>query len=304
MESQRSNNWIFSVFIIILVAVLAVLLLLTFSNKEGIRIEEEGIRRMKVVAVPCWEDNYAYLLIDEKNGVAGAVDPVEPEKVIAQAEKLKVKIVSVLTTHHHQDHSGGNVNMVKERPGIKVYGGDDRIPALTDKVGDGDQFTIGDLNVKIFFTPCHTKGHVLYYVTSSSNETGVIFTGDTLFIAGCGRFFEGEPKQMNYALNQVIANLPGGTQVYCGHEYTVTNLKFAKTIEPENKDILDKLEWAQKKRANQEFTIPSTIDEELKTNPFMRVTKSSVVKGIKLEEGASEDSVMKALRQAKDSFKG
>eukprot|EP01102_Stenamoeba_stenopodia_P012797 TRINITY_DN4071_c0_g1_i2.p2 TRINITY_DN4071_c0_g1~~TRINITY_DN4071_c0_g1_i2.p2 ORF type:complete len:212 (+),score=43.64 TRINITY_DN4071_c0_g1_i2:359-994(+) len=194
---------------------------------------------MRVVPVPVLDDNYAYLIIDDKTKNAIAVDPAQPDKVLAAAEKEGVHIKAVATTHHHWDHAGGNTEMKKLLPQVEILGGDDRIDH-TRKVGHGDEYRLDDLHVRVFFTPCHTSGHVLYLVNNSSNGNSgaqALFTGDTLFIGGCGRFFEGTAEQMDYALNTVVAALPHDTLVYCGHEYTVKNLEFALSIEPDNQDI-------------------------------------------------------------------
>ncbi|GAB6021426.1 hypothetical protein CHUAL_004035 [Chamberlinius hualienensis] len=256
---------------------------------------------MKVVILPALEDNYMYLVIDEATKEAGIVDPVNPDSVIAAVSSENVKLTSVLTTHHHWDHAGGNENLATKVAGLKFYGGDDRIGALTNKVNHGDEFKIGNLNVKCLFTPCHTSGHICYYVTSQNeSESPAVFTGDTLFIGGCGKFFEGSPIQMYKALVEILGNLPLKTRVYCGHEYTVSNLKFAKTVEPDNKSILDKLSWAEKQRSDGVPTVPSTIEEEKQFNPFMRVQEPTVQK-----YASSTDAVetIGFVRRAKDNFK-
>jgi len=193
---------------------------------------------MRIVPVPVLEDNYSYLIIDDKTKHAIAVDPAQPEKVIAAAEKEGVEIKTVATTHHHWDHAGGNTEMKNKIPHLEILGGDDRID-LTRKVGHGDEYKLDDLHVRVYFTPCHTSGHVLYLVNSigAPQTTSALFTGDTLFIGGCGRFFEGSAEQMDYALNTVVASLPHDTLIYCGHEYTVKNLEFALSLEPNNQDI-------------------------------------------------------------------
>jgi len=255
---------------------------------------------MKVVQVPVLSDNIAYLLIDERAAVAAAVDPAEPEKVIAAAKREGVEIVCVMTTHHHWDHAGGNEALLGLIPNLPVYGGDDRIPKLTNKVGNGGAFMVGSIQVDVFFTPCHTTGHVLYVASGDATQPKALFSGDTLFIGGCGRFFEGSPSQMYHALIEVVASLPKDTQVFCGHEYTEQNLRFALTIEPNNEALQHKYEWAKAQRARGDSTIPSTVTEELSFNPFMRVTEASVQEATKTHDPIE---AMGTLRVLKNDFK-
>lgn len=258
-----------------------------------------------IVPVPVLSDNYAYLIIDQVKKVAAAVDPAQAEKVLEAAKQNKVNIESILTTHHHADHSGGNQKLVEllDNPNIKVYGGDDRIPALTNKVGQDDTFQIGSLKAKVHFTPCHTSGHVLFEVSNPNSPEAPIslFTGDTLFVGGCGRFFEGTAEQMYHALYKVVSKLPKDTLLWVGHEYTEKNLLFAHDVEPDNQDLKEKLHSVQQKRSMGVPTIPSTVHSELLTNPFMRVHLESVKKAV----GKPDDqdvTTMAALRSQKDSW--
>lgn len=176
---------------------------------------------LNVKILPALSDNYMYLISDTSTKEAAIVDPVDPESVIAAVKSEGVKLLKVLTTHHHWDHAGGNeklVSMFKDNP-LQVFGGDDRIGALTDKVKQGDTLKIGNLNVTCYHTPCHTSGHICYFVEGPKGEKAV-FTGDTLFLGGCGRFFEGNAEQMYSALIEKLGTLPDETQVFCGHEYT------------------------------------------------------------------------------------
>jgi hydroxyacylglutathione hydrolase len=187
---------------------------------------------MNIIPVPALQDNYMYLVIDKKTREAAAVDPAEPEKLLSEAKKEGVTVNSVLTTHHHWDHSSGNEKIV-ELLGKKliVYGGDDRIPAMTKKVTHGDEFKIGSLMVKALFTPCHTSGHICYHVTADEDPPGAVFTGkdehhvihaltnesasssvgDTLFVGSCGKFFEGTANQMYTAMYDILGKLPEDT---------------------------------------------------------------------------------------------
>lgn len=258
---------------------------------------------VKVVVVPVLEDNYSYLLIDEKNKVAAAVDPVEPDKVEAAAKKENVSVQAILTTHHHWDHSGGNKKYLELNPDLPVYGGDDRVEGLTKKVGQDDTFSVGDIKVKVHFTPCHTTGHVLYQVEQGE---GVVFTGDTLFVAGCGKFFEGNAQQMHHALVDVISKMPGETKVYPGHEYTTGNLAFALSVEPHNQDVQKKAAWTKEQRDKGLPSVPSTVADEKTFNPFVRCVETSVAKSVNLlrEDGKFDAvEVMGELRKRKDNFK-
>ncbi|XP_015677134.1 hydroxyacylglutathione hydrolase, mitochondrial [Protobothrops mucrosquamatus] len=256
---------------------------------------------MKVEILPALTDNYMYLLVDEETKEAAIVDPVQPQKVLDAVRKHGVKLTTVLTTHHHWDHAGGNEKLVKMEPGLRVCGGDSRVGALTQKVSHLTTFQVGSLNVKCLSTPCHTSGHICYFVTKpNSSEPPAVFTGDTLFVAGCGKFFEGTPEEMYRALIEVLGRLPPETKVYCGHEYTINNLKFARHVEPNNAAIQRKLSWAKAKYDGGEATIPSTIGEEFTYNPFMRVRETTVQR-----HAQETDPVrtMGAIRKEKDNFK-
>nr|XP_045238357.1 hydroxyacylglutathione hydrolase, mitochondrial isoform X3 [Macaca fascicularis] len=201
---------------------------------------------MKVEVLPALTDNYMYLVIDDETKEAAIVDPVQPQKVVDAARKHGVKLTTVLTTHHHWDHAGGNEKLVKLQSGLKVYGGDDRIGALTHKITHLSTLQVGSLNVKCLATPCHTSGHICYFVSRpGGSEPPAVFTGDTLFVAGCGKFYEGTADEMCKALLEVLGRLPPDTRVYCGHEYTINNLKFARHVEPGNAAIQEKLAWAK-----------------------------------------------------------
>ncbi|XP_054792510.1 hydroxyacylglutathione hydrolase cytoplasmic-like [Prosopis cineraria] len=258
---------------------------------------------MKIYHVPCLEDNYSYLIVDESTKEGAVVDPVEPEKVLEVANSHGVDIKLVLTTHHHWDHAGGN-DMIKQLvPGIKVYGGSvDNVKGCTDKVDNGDKVFLGaDISILSLHTPCHTKGHISYYVTGRGDEHPAVFTGDALFIAGCGKFFEGTAEQMHQSLCVTLGSLPKPTRVYCGHEYTVKNLQFALTVEPNNLRTERKLTWAQNQRQAGQPTIPSTIEEEMETNPFMRVDLPELQEKVGCK---SPVEALREIRKRKDSWKG
>lgn len=259
--------------------------------------------RMKVIPIKALQDNYMYLLIDDSTKQAAAIDPVNASAMASAVHDHGAHLKAILTTHHHYDHAHGNTDLLGMFPDLTVYGGDSRVQAMNNMVAHSDKIKLGSLNIECLSTPCHTKGHICYYVTSDgadpSEQERVVFTGDTLFIAGCGRFFEGSSEQMINNLNNILGNLPADTRVYCGHEYTVTNLKFALSVEPQNIDIKNKLAWAQNRQTKREPTIPSTIGEEKKINPFMRLKQAQVKK---YTGETDELEIMTVLRHKKNEF--
>jgi len=179
----------------------------------------------RVIPVPILSDNFAYLIIDPQTGKAACVDPAEPEKVLAAAKREGIQLSTLLCTHKHWDHAGGNEEMARLLPGLEVVTTKfEDIPAATVRLGDDDVYTLGSLSVRALYTPCHTKGHVLFLVTpqdetelQEGKTAPVLFSGDTLFVGGCGRFFEGDGQQMVEALMGRVAQLPPHTLVYCGY---------------------------------------------------------------------------------------
>ncbi len=258
---------------------------------------------MAIVAVPQLRDNYAYLVIDGASKQCGVVDCSEANKVLAEIGRRGLKLVAVLPTHWHPDHVGGNEDLVRAVPGLKVYGAraeGGRIPALTDGVDDGDEITVGPLRARVIGIPAHTSGHIAYYFPSLK----AVFTGDTMFIAGCGRVFEGRADTMVASLAKLAA-LPDDTQVYCGHEYTEKNLQFALTLEPNNPALKAKYEWTKKVRAEGKFTIPSTISDEKLFNPFLRTDSAELrasLKKIDPRLGDDPVAIFAKARELKDRF--
>jgi hydroxyacylglutathione hydrolase len=253
---------------------------------------------MRVVPVPCLSDNYAYLVHRDGSKKAVVVDPSEHEPVLAALEREGLELCAILNTHHHWDHIGGNEGLIAKLGELPVYAHESdsgRVPAQTVKVKEGEKFEVVGLEVMPLHVPGHTTGAVAYHTE------GAVFTGDTLFVAGCGRLFEGTPAMMNESLNDKLASLPDETLVYCGHEYTVSNLKFAQHVEPDNSDVSASLEAATKKRERGEPTVPSTIGAERKINPFLRVA----VAGVQARYGSAGDVVatLAAVRKDKDNFR-
>ena len=257
---------------------------------------------MRVVAVPVLQDNYSYLIVDEAERVAAVVDCAEVDPVLEAARAEGVTVTTVLSTHHHFDHVGGNEEIAK-RIAVRVYGNADdaeRIPRLSDGVREGDTVRVGRLTAQVLFIPAHTSGHIAYYFPREQ----AVFTGDTLFAAGCGRLFEGDPAQMMKSLAKLNA-LPEDTKVYCGHEYTVKNLEFAHTLEPSNAAIADKLAWAKSRRGQGQATVPSTIASERATNPFLRTSSTELRDSVRKQIPAVGDDdvlIFGGTRKLKDNF--
>lgn len=257
---------------------------------------------MRVVAVPVLQDNYSYLIVDEDERVAAVVDCAEVEPILAAARTEGVAVTTVLSTHHHYDHVGGNDELAA-RTQVRVYGNADdadRIPRLTDGVREGDAVRVGRLQAEVLFIPAHTSGHIAYHFPREK----AVFTGDTMFAAGCGRLFEGDPAQMMKSLAKIDA-LPEDTRVYCGHEYTVKNLEFALMLEPSNAAIADKLAWARARRAQGQATVPSTIGSERATNPFLRTRSPELRASVRRRiPSVGDDDVLifGGTRKLKDDF--
>ena len=265
---------------------------------------------MRVERIPTLRDNYTYLVIDERTGEAAVIDAPEEDPVVARIEALGVRLTQVLSTHHHPDHSGANPALAgRYRVPVRGHSSDaKRIPGFTHGLEEGDHVTVGELEGRVLFIPAHTRGHIAYHFP------GAVFCGDTLFAAGCGRLFEGTPEMMHRALNVVLAALPDETAVYCGHEYTESNLRFALTLEPSNPAIQERFKQVQERRARRapdwhhatpaEMTIPSTIGQEKRTNPFMRASAPELLASVRRAhpDVAGEVEVLGAVRRMKDEF--
>lgn len=256
---------------------------------------------MRVVPVACLKDNYAYLVI-ASSGDAAIVDASEAAPVRAALAREGVKARAIWSTHHHWDHVGGNEELAREL-GIEVVGHKSdagRLPALAHGVDTGDTVRVGDVEARCIHIPGHTLGAVAYYVDAGGQR--VVFTGDTLFCAGCGRLFEGTPAQMHDSLSRLL-ELPGDTRVHCGHEYTESNLRFAAHVEPSNADVARARERAAKLRGAGEPTMGTTLDEERRTNPFLRVGSPEIRRTLGIAADADDVTAFAAVRAAKDSFR-
>ena len=253
---------------------------------------------MKIKIISCLNDNYSYLIHDDHSKKTAIIDPSEfapCDKAISESYK---KLDFILNTHHHYDHVGGNEEL-KKKYNAKVLGFEndkDRIPEIDRVLKDNQEFKIGTLNFSTIFIPGHTKGHIAFYFKKEK----VVFTGDTLFSLGCGRVFEGTYEQMFQSLNK-LKNLPGDTKIYCGHEYTYKNLEFCLKFNPNNNFLKKKKNAVELTLKNKKPTIPSTIEEEIKTNIFFKLNDPDVKKAINLEN-SSDIEIFTKLRDLKDNF--
>ncbi len=250
----------------------------------------------RVVPVPCLRDNYAYLVSAPGSAEAVVIDPSEAEPVVRALEREGLSLSGILCTHHHWDHVGGNEALVERFPGLPVVASahdQDRVPRITRTVRDGEELTIVGLTARCIDVPGHTLGAVAYVIGDA------VFTGDTLFVAGCGRLFEGTPAMMYDSLCKRLAALPPETRVFCGHEYTASNARFALAVEPENPALVTLAERARAASERGEPTVPSTVAAELAHNPFLRVDQAGIV--ARYGKATPEDT-LGALRAEKDGF--
>jgi hydroxyacylglutathione hydrolase len=241
---------------------------------------------LEIVRIPVLSDNYVWLVHEPASGETMVVDPALAEPVLAEADKRGWRIGQIWNTHWHPDHTGGNA-AIKATTGCIITGPAAeaaRIPTLDRQVREGDRVRLGEVEAQVMEVPAHTAGHIAYHVPGEQ----LIFVGDTLFAMGCGRLFEGDAAQM-FANMQRLARLPDETRVYCAHEYTLSNGRYAAVAEPDNQAIRDRLAEVERARAADEATVPTTIGLERATNPFMR------------SRSAEE---LAARRQAKDGYKG
>jgi hydroxyacylglutathione hydrolase len=261
---------------------------------------------MRVVIVEVNADNLAYLIIDEQSHQAWAVDPAEPAKLVAAASREEVQIAAILTTHHHADHAGGNAELQATLGGADkcaVIGGSDKVQAISRRVVDGDELALGSLRCTVRSVPFHTQDSVFYVVRDEAIESSptLVFTGDSLFAAGAGRFFEGTAQECDVALNVVFKSLPDDALVYFGHEYTVANAKYALTVDPNNEELQEVLKNAVERREAGLCTAPTTVGREKRTNPFLRCDSKAIQSAV---GGTSVVETLDKLRTAKNSWRG
>ena len=255
--------------------------------------------RLEIERVPALQDNYIWLVREPASGKVAVVDPADPAPVRTALKRKGWTLTHILNTHHHPDHVDNNLALKSEFGCTIVGPAPDaaRIPGIDVQVGDGDVYRFGEAEAKVFFVPGHTRGHIAYWFAGH----GALFCGDTLFALGCGRLFESTPEQMWRSLSTLRA-LPPETEVYCAHEYTQSNARFALTVDPENRDLARRAAEIDRMRAADIPTVPSTLDEERRTNPFLRADDPGVAQAVGLA-GADPVRVFAEVRARKDSFR-
>lgn len=253
---------------------------------------------LDVHIIPCLEDNYAYLVRCSQTGRTAVIDTPDAETILAEAEKIGWPIDEIWNTHHHWDHAGGNEKIAKKTGAtiVAAQAEADKIGTVDTPVKHGDRVRLGEMEAEILDVGGHTSGHIAFYFDTADT----VFTGDALFNLGCGRMFEGDPKQFLSSL-QRIKHLPGDTSIYCGHEYTVKNGEFALTVDPDNTLLRAYVEKARDKRAQNKPTVPSSVNAERGANPFLRPEDEHIRKTLGMED-ASDVEVFAELRKRKDNF--
>ena len=251
---------------------------------------------LQIELVPCLKDNYAYLVHDADAKLTAVVDPSEPDPVRQALSRHGWTLSHILNTHHHFDHTGGNLPL-KEQFGAKVVGpakDRERIPGIDVEVSEAAPWTFGARRIAVLEIPAHTRAHIAFVFDDA------VFTGDTMFAMGCGRLFEGTPAMMWASLSKLMT-LPDATRVFCGHEYTQSNGRFALTLEPGNAALAQRMREVDAARAKGAPTIPSTIGLEKKTNPFLRPDSAEIRRSLGLAD-AGDVEVFAEMRKRKDNF--
>lgn len=259
---------------------------------------------LKIEALPAFTDNYIWMLLDPQMRRCAAVDPGDAEPVQAWMDAHPDwQLSDILITHHHYDHVGG-VEKLKARHGAKVYGpAREKIPARDEALGDGEQIVVLGIQLRVIEVPGHTSGHIAYF--HDDPQQPWLLSGDTLFAGGCGRLFEGTAAEM-FASLQALSALPAATLIYCTHEYTLSNLRFAVAVEPRNPQLAERLKQVNRLREQDRITLPSDLHTERLTNPFLRSAEPAVAAAASLHAGrqlGTPEGVFATLRAWKDSFR-
>jgi hydroxyacylglutathione hydrolase len=253
---------------------------------------------LEILQLPVLDDNYVYLLHDADSGETAAVDPAVAEPVLETLGRRGWRLTHILNTHHHGDHVGGNLAL-KQASGCRIVGAakdNARIPGIDQGVVEGDEVRLGGSVAQVMEVPGHTLGHIAFRFVGDR----ALFCGDTLFGLGCGRLFEGSARQMWESLSKIRA-LPGDTRVYCAHEYTEANGRFALTVEPENQALQARMAEVMAARKTGRPTVPSCLSEELATNPFLRPEQTAIRERLALPQ-LDDSEVFAAVRKLKDRF--
>ncbi len=257
---------------------------------------------MNLIPLPAFQDNYLWVLHDGQRALV--VDPGDAQPVLAFLRREGLQLDAILVTHHHPDHIGG-LDVLRDATGAHVWGpARETIPGPLTKLTDGDSITALGLQFEVLDVPGHTSGHIAYYC-AGIDGTPLVFCGDTLFSGGCGRLFEGTPAQMLVSLDK-LASLPGATRVCCTHEYTLSNLKFARAVEPHNAELIHYTQRCEELRAQNLPTLPSTIEQEKQINPFLRTRLPAVAQAARAHDAATppdDVAVFATIRQWKNEFK-
>lgn len=254
---------------------------------------------MNITPIPCLADNYAYLLDDPHSRQAVVIDPSEAEPILRELAIRRVQLAAVLCTHHHHDHVGGLAELVQAFPGVRVFAhanDSGRIAHQTDSVEDGACLELAGIGLRVLHVPGHTLGGVAY-VTEDA-----VFTGDTLFLAGCGRLFEGTAQMMHASLARIAA-LGEHFRVFCGHEYTESNLLFASAIEPDSAAVAARLAKVRSLRSAGSYTVGASLLEEAATNPFLRTSSPELRAALNVPHDTANTEVFSSLRARKDNFR-
>ncbi|WP_166259903.1 hydroxyacylglutathione hydrolase [Marinobacter salicampi] len=263
---------------------------------------------LTITPIPAFSDNYIWCLEDPEKKLALIVDPGQAEPVSRYLEQHGLTLDTILVTHHHPDHTGGIAELNKRHSPKRITGpADSPFTAVTNTVHPGDTVVWSDLEFSVMAVPGHTLDHIAYYCEYTVNNREVLFCGDTLFVIGCGRLFEGTAEQMRQSLES-LRELPDSTAVYCAHEYTLANLKFARSWSPDDSELANFESRCKDRRDRNEPTVPSVLGEEKRLNPFLRWDAPDVVEAAKLygrKQGLTvngDDGVFAAVRHAKDNF--
>ena len=257
---------------------------------------------MEIKRIPVLSDNYVFVLSDLQQKKAAVIDPAVASPILDYLAEIDCQLVAIFNTHHHYDHVGGNKQLIKHYPNLCVYGGAEdkgRIPHQQVFLKQGDTVEFADRIGHVFFVPGHTRAHIAYYFPPvAADKTGELFCGDTIFAGGCGRLFEGTPSQMVDSIDK-LRQLPDNTRVWCAHEYTLSNLKFAVTVDKDNTALQERYEAVKQDRSNNIPTVPSLLGIEKQTNPFLRWDTPAIQTTAKMTQ---PERVFGRIRGMKDNF--